>query len=213
MMRKTVTLAVLLLLVGPARAGSPLVVDDFEGGLQPGWEEREFQSRTQYTVVADGESRVLKAVSRNAASGLVYPVEFDPKERPILSWRWKVENLIEKSDPKRKEGDDYAARVYVVFPHWFPPKTRSLNYIWATNFPKGSHIPNPFFQNAVMIAAESGPEKVGQWVTERRDLIADYRRAFGESPPQAGAIAVMTDTDQTGESAVAYYDDLLLEAR
>jgi hypothetical protein len=100
----------------------------------------------------------------------------------------------------------------VIFPHWFPPKTRSINYIWANRLPEGEFIPNSYYGNAVMLAVESGPEKVGLWVDERRDVLADYRTIFGEEPPTAGAIAIMTDTDNTGESAVAYYDDIRLES-
>lgn len=193
---------------GPA---APIVIDDFERGRSERWEERRFQGQTEYTVIADDDGRVLRAESRNAASGLVYELKFDPRVHQVLTWRWKVENLVKGSDPTRKAGDDYPARVYVVFPHWFPPRTKSLNYIWATDFPEGEHIRNPFFGNAVMIAVQSGGQNVGRWVTERRNLVDDYRMVFGEDPPQAGAVAIMTDTDQTGETAVAYYDDIRLE--
>jgi len=213
---RSLVLLVALALPAAALAGpSPLGLDDFEHGLRAEWKERQFQGQTSYTVVpeGDGDGHVLRAEASGSASGLVLDVAFDPAELPILTWRWKVEKLVAQSDPTRKAGDDYPARVYVVFPHWFFPKTRSLNYIWATGYPVEKPIPNPFTGNAVMIAVESGPERVGKWVTERRDLVADFRAAFGEDPPKAGAIAIMTDTDQTGERAVAWYDDLRLESR
>jgi len=149
--RVTAAVAVSLLLTlalastGPAaNAPLPIVIDDFERGQSPQWEERRFQGKTEYTVIADGDGRVLRAASHNAASGLVYALKFDPQVYPVLTWRWKVEKLVNGSDPTRKAGDDYPARVYVVFPHWFAPRTKSLNYIWATDFPKGEHIRNPF---------------------------------------------------------------------
>ena len=154
---------------------------------------------------------MLKAESRDAASCLIYRQEYDPKEFPILSWRWKVDNILDKGDETKKEGDDYAARVYVIFPHWFWPKTKSINYIWANKLPKGEFVPNPFAGNAVMVAVESGREKVGRWVSERRNVYEDYRRIFGEEPPKVGAIALMTDTDNTGGSATAWYDDIRIE--
>ncbi|MFU8858474.1 MAG: DUF3047 domain-containing protein [Deferrisomatales bacterium] len=208
-------LPALLALAVAAALADPrtLLVDDFEDGLRSGWKERSFEGHTLYEVVSDGGNRVLRAESRGTASGLFYELSFDPREYPILTWRWKVENLVEASDPTRKSGDDYPARLYVVFPHWFFPRTRSLNYIWATDFPVDRPIPNPFTANAMMIAVRSGPGDVGRWVEERRDLVADFRAAFGTDPPRAGAVAVMTDTDQTGERAVAYYDDIRLEGR
>jgi len=71
-------------------------------------------------------------------------------------------------------------------------------------------VPNAFTSNAMMIAVESGPAKTGQWVTEERDILTDYRRVFGEDPPEAGAIAIMTDTDNTGTEATAWYNDIIL---
>lgn len=203
-----------LLLLFPGGAGvaqaEGLILDNFEQGLAPSWEEKSFQGHTIYTVVADGGGRVLRAQSQNSASGLILKKEYDPKRYPRLAWRWKVENILQKGDETRKTGDDYAARVYVIFPHWFTPKTRSINYIWANKLPKGEFVPNPFLSNAVMLAVQSGGGRVGEWINEERDVVADYRRIFGEEPPLVGAVAIMTDTDNTGEAAVAYYDDLRL---
>jgi hypothetical protein len=208
-------LFVLLLLLLPYHVAATgeriLLIDDFENGLRPEWKEKVFKGRTEYRVVPEGTGQVLRAEARGAASGLILEREIDLEEFPVLSWRWKVENILEKGDARRKEGDDYAARVYVIFPHWFFPKTRSINYIWANRLPRGAVVPNPFTSNAVMVAVESGEEKAGEWVPESRNVLADYRTIFGEDPPRAGAIAVMTDTDNTGGSATAWYDDIRFE--
>ena len=190
MMNLWVKVGLLLLIVlcaaSAIAADRVLLIDDFENGLRPEWNEKVFEGRTEYRVVRDGTGHVLRAESRGAASGLI----------------------LEKGDARKKEGDDYAARIYVVFPHWFFPKTRSINYIWANKLPQGEIVPNPFTSNAMMVAVESGEEKVGEWVTETRNVRADYRAIFGEEPPRAGAVAIMTDTDNTGGSAVAWYDDI-----
>jgi hypothetical protein len=202
----------LVLFAGAGAAGAErLLIDDFEGGLDPAWEARSFRGQTSYRVVADAGNRVLQAESRGAASGLVRRLDVDPRDYPILTWRWKVAGTIPQGDERTRAGDDYAARVYVIFPHWFFPKTRTLNYIWANRLPAGEFLPNAYTANAVMIAVQSGPEQAGRWLTERRDIVADFRRAFGEEPPRIGAIAIMTDTDNTGSAANAWYDDLMLE--
>ncbi|AMV73226.1 DUF3047 domain-containing protein [Desulfuromonas carbonis] len=199
------------LLSGSVGAGSDVrSIDDFEHGLAPGWRQKSFAGETSYRVVADGGGHVLAADSRAAASGLVYKIEYDPQNWPVLAWRWKVEKVLAAGDARHKGGDDYPARLYVVFPSWFFPKTRSLNYIWANKLPKEALLPNPFTANAMMIAVESGPERVGEWVEERRNVVADYRRAFGSDPPAVGAIALMTDTDNTGDAVRAWYDDIRL---
>lgn len=192
-------------------AEEAIVIDSFENGLKPQWEKKEFKGQTRYTVIKGENGHVLKAESNASASALIYKYEYDLKDFPILSWKWKVENTIKKGDETKKAGDDYAARVYVIFPHWLPPLTKSINYIWANKLPKGQHVPNPFYSKAVMVAVESGNESIGKWITERRNVYEDYKSLFGEDPSLSGGIAIMTDTDNTGESAVAYYDDIRIE--
>ncbi|HZV81636.1 MAG TPA: DUF3047 domain-containing protein [Geobacteraceae bacterium] len=40
--------------------------------------------------------------------------------------------------------------------------------------------------------------------------MADYRRLFGEEPGTLGAVAIMTDSDNTGGRASAWYGDIVL---
>lgn len=185
---------------------------------------------TSYTLEGNGKTFWIKAESRNAVSALVREVRVNPKVHPILRWRWRVENVIQKGDERKKEGDDYAARVYVNFRYdpekaspWerakyalaygiyghYPPKG-ALNYIWANKLERGQVVDSAYTSRSKMIAVESGPEKIGAWVTEERNIYRDYMSYFGEEPPDVIAIAIMTDTDNTGEEAVAYYADLSL---
>jgi hypothetical protein len=210
-MRRWPVVLLLLLLAAPSAAEvERLLVDDFERGLGAEWTVKSFKGETVYRVVAEAGGHVLQAESRGTASGLVRKLDRDPRNTPILSWRWKISGTIGQGDERTRAGDDYAARVYVIFPHWFFPKTRTLNYIWANHLPQGTFLPNAYTANAMMIAVESGSQRAGQWLTERRDIVADYRQAFGGDPPRLGAIAVMTDTDNTGAMATAWFDDLLL---
>ncbi|MEJ2470929.1 MAG: DUF3047 domain-containing protein [Desulfuromonadales bacterium] len=211
-MRFAVACLLLGLVTWPVRAeNEALPLSRFaEAGLA-GWTVKKFAGTTAYRLVEVDGQTVLQAHSQAAASGLVHEIAYDPQHYPILAWRWKINGIIPGGDGRSKAGDDYAARVYVVFPHWFFLKTRSLNYIWANVLPQGTVQPNAYTGNAMMIAVNSGAEKAGQWVSVERNIVEDYRRAFGEDPPQVGAIAVMTDTDNTGQEATAWYADL--EAR
>jgi hypothetical protein len=113
--------------------------------------------------------------------------------------------VLFKGNALRKDSDDYAARVYVVFPSLVLWKTKALTYIWANKLAPGTALHNPYTKNAIMIAVESGSARAGQWVEERRNVFEDYRRHFGEDPPKVGAIAIMIDSDNTGEKVVAWY--------
>lgn len=208
MFRPICSLLLLSLLLAPAAHAASRLIDDFEQGLAPAWEVKSFKGTTDYQVVAEGTGKVLRAESRGTASGLVYPLDYRLDDYPYLSWRWKIARTIAAGDETRKSGDDYAARVYVIFPYWFFPKTKSINYIWANRLQQGDALPNPFTGNAIMLAVESGPEKVGQWLTERRNVVEDYRRLFGGEPPSRMVVAIMSDTDNTGTTAVAWYDDI-----
>lgn len=207
-----------------------------ESGLPEGWRPLTFQRisrHTDYQLMEEEGRPVIRAVSRQSASGLIRPLDLDPRRYETLSWCWKVDRIISKGDEAQKKGDDYSARVYVTFrfepdkaTFWertkfrmlkriygdYPPKA-AINYIWANRLPKGEAIPNAYTDRARMVAVESGGERVGQWVCQARSLYADYRWLFNEEPPRLSGIAVMTDTDDTGEEASAFYADLVLKAK
>jgi len=189
------------------------VLDDFDAGLSPQWQSEKFKGLTDYQVVELAGEKFLRAECAVTASALVLNKKYLLRAYPYLSWRWKIAHILAAGDAHYKARDDYAARIYVVFPHWFFPKTRSINYIWANRLAKGSLFASKYAANSVMMAVQSGDEKVGQWVRERQNVYEDYWRIFGEEPPPVGAIAIMTDGDDTGGHALAWYDDLRLESR
>lgn len=199
-------------------------------GLPNGWRPLTFSKiprHTRYEMVKDNDSTVVRATSEAAASGLVHEVKVDLKDYPILQWRWKVDRIIRNSDVHTKQGDDYAARIYVTFeydPHAvsFAKKVKyklgqllfgeipiaAINYVWENRATKGTIVPSPYTDFSRMIVLENAETPVGQWGMEERNVYEDYQKAFGEKPPRVNSIAVMTDTDNTGETAVAYYGDI-----
>lgn len=186
----------------------------FSQGDMSGWQTKIFSGETYYAVATTNERTALHANSTAAASGLFRKVSVDLKKTPILHWSWKVDNVLPGGDERTRAGDDYPARVYVVFSggaaFW---RTRAINYVWSNNQPVKSHWPNAFTKNAQMIAVQSGKAGVGQWVEEHHDVLADYRRLFGAEPGNVDAMAIMTDTDNTGETATAWYGDIWFGAK
>jgi len=166
--------------------------------------------KTAYTLIRDNDREVLVAYSTRSASGRIYTLNLEPKEYATLKWSWKIDHTIRKGDEKTKAGDDFAARVCVFFPRGFFSKKRAVCYVWANRLPKGEHVASPFTANIITVAVDSGEELAGRWTFHQRDVQEDYRRFFGEEPPRIGGVALMTDTDNTGETAVGYYGDISL---
>ncbi|MEK6732008.1 MAG: DUF3047 domain-containing protein [Candidatus Omnitrophota bacterium] len=106
------------------------------------------------------------------------------------------------------EKDDYAARVYVVFPSWNFTNIKSIEYIWDENLPDGTISTNPYFGNIKLIVAESGRKNMNKWVFEERNIYEDYKKCFKGTPPAVGAIALMTDTDNTLSTAETSYKNI-----
>jgi Protein of unknown function (DUF3047) len=210
---KTVAILIFLFFTPSICPATEHVVGAFTTGNLAGWETKTFKGKTVYTLVPDGEKTVLMAHSRHAASGLLRKITLDTRQYPLLRWSWKVTHSLKKEDITRKSGADFAARVYVVFPRTFFWQTRAINYVWASKMPQNSSTPSPYTSNAMIIAVESGDGKTGSWVTEERNIYEDYKRLFGKEPPRLGAVAVMTDTDDTSDEVTAWYGDIFLTER
>jgi len=203
----------LFITAGTCMGERKILLDDYKQGLSPKWKKESFQGETQYTVVTDRGQPCIRAHSVNSASGLLYEIRYEVKDYPLLEWSWKIKDILDKGDATVKEGDDYAARVYVVFPSWAFWRTRAVNYIWANKLPQGKAVPNPFTSNAVMIAVQSGRRNAGTWIRERRNVYEDFFRFFGKKPPEAGAIAIMTDSDNTHSQATAWYGPITIQEK
>lgn len=169
-----------------------------------GWERERFKGETTYEIDSDG----LKARCDNSASGLFLRKTIDLRATPIVEWSWRVERVYDGAvDEKTKGGDDFPARLYVVkdggVAVW---RTRAINYVWASAMPVGADWPNPFASQAHMVALRSGPAGApGEWVTERRNIRDDFKRFHGRDIETIDAVAIMSDCDNRGGTAEAWY--------
>ena len=194
------------LAAGVAGAESVPVLRD---GDVAGWEEKVFGGRTVYETVRHDGRDVVRATSRGTASGLYLQRRIDLDETPILRWTWRVDGTLGDIDERTRAGDDYSARVYVIRSHpVFLWRTRAVNYVWASTRAAGETWSNAYTDASRHVAVRSGDAHAGEWVEERRDVRADFRELFGESVRYVDAVAIMTDTDNTGAAAVAYYGDI-----
>lgn len=179
------------------------------------WEEKVFKGKVVYRVEKGQTLSYVRATSDKTASALYYKLKLDAKNNdPVISWKWNVDKFPEKKTKESLETeneDDFAARVYVIFPAAFFTNSKVLEYIWSETLPEGMIGTSPYSKNIKLIVARSGPNKDKKWFREDRNIAADYAKAFGRSPEyNIGAVAFMTNTEHTGTSADAMYDDINL---
>lgn len=183
---------------------------------------------TRYTLVTDSGVTVLRADAVASVAALSRPIKVNLTAFPLLTWRWKVANVLKNSDIRAKAGDDYPARVYVMFDYpleklSFADRTKlrlartlhdpnlpaaTLCYVWDSKAPAGTIVPSSYTNLMRMIVVESGASRVNQWLAVERDVAADFKAAFGEDAPAVTAVAIATDTDNTGETAIAFFGDI-----
>lgn len=182
----------------------------------------------QFSLVTDRQLTVLQVRSNDSASSVGLNIEVDPKQTPMLGWRWKIDRTIQSADTTLKSGDDYAARLYVFFDVPLEKlsfverskiriarlvsgndvPTAALCYVWGNRAPIGTRHWSPYTSRVQIVTLQSGATHANQWVDEKHDVAADFRAAFGTSAPKIMGIAVGNDTDQTHEAATVWFGDI-----
>lgn len=196
-------------------ADQSIAVGQFSKASLAGWERKAFRGETEYAFVYDAGKRatVLQAVSSAAASGRFRKISIDLAKTPFLNWTWKVSDPLVGNDENAKDGDDFSARLYVVVERGIMGVTSlSVNYVWASQHPAGSSWPRPFTKRVRLMAVNSGSTGLNMWVSHKRNVRNDLRDQFGEDITSIDAVALMTDTDNSGGRARAYYGDIWFTA-
>ena len=225
----TVVILVFNSLIFGGQETTVLLREDFSN--LDNWKTLNFPKIKKHSVYSiekvNGRS-VLKAESNASASAIVYKYSFNVYEYPQVKWRWKVSNVYVRGDARTKEGDDYPMRVYIMFEYnpeqagtlekmqyglmkrlygEYPPHS-SLSYVWANKEDREKIVTSPFTDKAKMIFLKQGQKKVGTWQDENVNIVADYQKAFGTKPPIRAQIAIMNDSDNSGEHSESYMEYL-----
>ena len=202
-------------------------------GWRP-WIINRNKAPTRYDLVVDPLARqvVLHAIADRSASGLKQRLDVDSQQRPWVSWRWRVTQLIEAADNTDRDAEDSPVRLMLFFDgdrttlpaaelvkfelarlvsNQEPPYA-TLMYIWENRQPPGTVIGSRHSGRIKMVVAGSGDDRLGQWKQFERNYVDDYRRAYGEAPGRLVGIGILTDTDNTGGRIEAFYGDVRLGA-
>jgi len=184
---------------------------------------------TVYRVVELEGAAVLESVAEQGGSALHRKIRIDPYRHPLIEWRWRVPALAPGASPLAEASRASAmARVSIAFhgdlqkldfaerAHLRLAKALTANglpyatlvYVWLYHVPVGTILPSPYSDRVRLVVVESGGERVGQWIDLRRNVLEDYRRAFGEDPGDIVAVGVMTDAGDDGSPRRAFYGDI-----
>jgi len=219
-MRKIVLLPLAALLLAVAAwAADSVVVADWSKyrvgtkGVPEGWKGGNWGSpKYEFEIVEVDGQRVLHLTSEGDSSTIARDIKgkVDLKETPILEWRWKVTKLPRGADARKGETDDEAGQIYVAWPR-FPEavRSRSIGYIWDTAAPVGATFKSEKTGTVTYVVVESGPAKLGRWITEQRNVAEDFKKIYGVEPEGPGVVSISIDSDDTRSSAEAFVGSLL----
>jgi hypothetical protein len=206
---------------GAAVAGEKgiLWVDRFAGGVDAkgipvGWNlEKEPGNNSKITLEQEKDGHFLRLLSVGDAFGLKKEMSFDIRKYPYLSWRWRATKLPKGGDIRKRETDDQAGQIYVVFPK-FPTmiNSRSMGYIWDSQASVGLSGTSTAYSKMKYVVLQGGPAKLDQWICETRNVYEDYKKLFQEEPPLVGTVLLYINSQHTKSSASCDYADIFFSA-
>ena len=193
--------------------GQQTVLVDFSTARETvpqGWELSVKSGAAHLQLVQDNGTQALQMRSEQASFALQKKVDIALQESPFLVWQWKVTELPRGGDFRRSGTDDQAAQLIVAF-----SSSRFLSYIWDSTAPKGlvAAAPAPLFKKIYAIVVQSGSQDLGAWITERRNLIDDYKQAFGEEPEAIEGVRIQINSQHTKSRAEAYWQSIAVTAK
>lgn len=197
----------------------------------PGWEVQtlpKVEHQTRYDLVMDDGTIVLRARADRSASSLRHGMFVDPKQTPVMRWRWRTQRMLQGADLADSDHDDQVARIYVYFERSEDEMTlkerarfklgrarkgkqqlsAALCYVWDNRHPVGSIFDSAETPFVAVVVAANGDAPLGKWISLQRNVTEDYHRAFNAAPTRITGVAVSVDTDDTGETATTWFGDI-----
>lgn len=214
--------------VSPSESSPVQWVGRFEPSLTP-WREvrlKSVQRPNTFRFIQWEGVKAVQVTSQASMSLLARPVTVDLDATPLLCWRWRIGGTWIQADMSRRDGDDYAARVYLSLrlpasslgiglraqlalarAIWGPEvPDAAINYVWDNRQPVGTTRPNAYTDRAQMVVLRSGDADAGRWVWEQVDVRRDATRLFGQGAEPV-QLAITADTDNTQASARSGFAD------
>ena len=193
--------------------GQTTVLVDFSSTREtvpPGWELAVNKGEPQLQLVQDDGKQALRMRSDQASFSLQKKIHISLQASPFLVWDWKVTELPKGGDFRRSGSDDQAAQLIIAF-----SSSHFLSYIWDSTAPKGmiASASAPLFKKIFDVVMQSGTQGLGTWITERRNLIDDYKQAYGEEPEAIEGVRIQINSQHTQSRAESYWHSIAVMAK
>ena len=194
-----------------------ILVSKFHQGMNDddvpeGWELDDKEKPIDISLVKEGEQFAVCFKSKASAFGIYNEQDFDIKDYPILNWEWKVTKLPDGGNFLEEDKDDQAAQVYISFgslSFFNKPFVKAVGYYWSSTLPVGTEGECPTWSKSRVIVVETGEEKLGEWITEKRNVYQDYERLFDDDDPSdVSALRLYTNSQHTGTGTEAFFRNI-----
>ena len=171
------------------------------------WDKPVYVGTGIWNVVDDGEDQAIQLRTESSSFALEKSITVDLRQTPYLEWEWKVTVPPAGGDFSSPDTDDQAAQLLVVFPKTFFERRKVISYIWDPTATQGTigTAAGPIYLNVKAIVVESGAGQIGNWLTEKRNLVEDFRNLYGESPERAVAIRMQINSQHTQSVAEVFW--------
>jgi len=197
-------------------------------GRLEGWISADSNVQDLYGIAKEENNYFLKAKVKGNGAIIAKEFNYNLKEFPILSWRWRVLKLPKGGDERYKNSGDSGAGVYIIFPSLIKPETlkngwgikvpipdglkpECVKYVWSSSLPRGTMTESPYSSKTKIIVLQNGSTPLNQWVAEEVNVYEDYMRVFQKEPDEVRAVGILTDADDTSSEAMADYDDIFIK--
>ena len=171
-------------------------------------------NKTFYSVGSNENGNYLKAIADNAASGLGKEIKIDLNKTPFINITWKVEKDIPGIDETAKKGHDFAARVFVIKKTGATAlSNRAVNYVFSSNQDVGSNSPSPYTKKSVDNVLATTKTKLNEWVTVKSNVKEDFKKFHNLDVNELDGIAIMSDTDNSKQKSITYYQNIYFSSQ
>ena len=171
-------------------------------------------NKTVYSIGTNENGNYLKSVANNAASGLGKEIKIDLNKTPFINITWKIEKDLSGIKENTKKGHDFAARVFVIKKTGATPlSNRAINYVFSSNNEIGLSWPSPYTKKSIDNVLASTKDSLNEWITVKANVKEDFKRFHDLDVNELDGLAIMSDTDNSKMSSIAYFQNIYFSAQ